>query len=230
VKRVAVCLFAFGAATAAWAGPRIEFKETVFDFGVLPQGATVQRAVPFENTGDAPLEILSVQTSCGCTAALPAEKTVAPGRKSEIRLGYDSRGKVGEVTKIVTVLTTDPARPQVELTVQGLVAASGHPMLTGTQNLFEGSCRACHADRGLGKKGRDLFAADCALCHEHHKMGGVFIAPAAEDMARLSPRALRKTIAGGRPGTGMPAYLAKRGGPLSKRDIASLVTYLKSLH
>jgi len=229
LKRAGLFLLGFCAAAAAWAGPRADFPETTFDFGVLTQGATVQRAVPFENKGDAPLEILSVNTSCGCTAALPSERVVPPGGKSEILVGYDSRGKMGQINKVVTVQTNDPERPQVQLTVKGLVVASAHPEMTGTQNLFEGSCRACHADRGAGKKGRDLFAADCAMCHEHHKMGGHFIAALPEDMAAFSEKYLRQVIADGKPGTSMPAYSKKHGGPLDKREIESLVRFLKEL-
>jgi mono/diheme cytochrome c family protein len=194
---------------------------------VLVQGATAQHAFAFKNTGDAPLEIKDAHTSCGCTAALPAERVVPPGGQSAIQVTYDSRGKIGSVHKSVFVETNDLDHPVVELVIKGLVAPSQHPAMTGAQNLFEGSCRACHADRGIGKTGQALFAADCAMCHEHHKMKGTFIAAAPEDMAGLPARSLRRTIAQGREGTSMPAFHKSRGGPLSDPEIASLVKFIK---
>ncbi len=209
--------------------PRIVFEDRIFDFGVLLQGATAQNSFVFRNAGKAPLEIRSVTSSCGCTAALPDQKTVPPGGKSAIRVQYDSRGKVGEVHKTVRVQSNDPEERVVHLVVRGMVAPSEHMDRTGAQNLFTGSCRTCHVDQGRGKKGGDLYRADCAMCHEHHKMGGKFIAPAAEDMAGLPARELRRVISEGRDGTSMPAYHKARGGPLTEKDISSLVKHILGL-
>lgn len=218
------------AAVDASAEPQVKFDNTVFDFGVLIQGATAQHSFGLKNTGRDPLEIESVTTSCGCTAALPTERRVRPGGRSQIDVTYDSRGKMGETHKVVRVATNDPKEPVVHLVVRGLVVPSEHSEMTGTQNLLQGSCKTCHVDRGFEKLGADLYRADCAMCHERHKMGdGPMIAPAAEDMARLSSQSLRKTIAEGRPGTSMPAYHVSKEGPLSDKEIKSLVKYIKSL-
>lgn len=134
---------------------------------------------------------------------------------------------MGDISKTVIVRSNDPEDPVVHLLVRGLVVPSQHPEITGPQNLLQGTCKSCHVDRGMGKSGEDLYRADCAMCHEHHKMGGRFLAPAAEDLARLSARDLRKTIADGRENTSMPAYHTSRGGPLADKDIDSLVDFIR---
>jgi mono/diheme cytochrome c family protein len=214
---------------SSWAEPRprLEFEETAFDFGVLIQGATVQHLYNFKNKGDSPLVIESVSTSCGCTAAVVSDPVIKPGASSQIKAGYDSHGKFGNVQKFIVVHSNDPEKRTVNLVISGLVVESEHPQRTGTQNLFQGSCVSCHAERGYGKSGKLLYMADCAMCHEHHTMGGKFIAPSAEDMARMPKKQLRKIIRTGREGTSMPAYHKSRGGPLYDEDIASLVKYLK---
>lgn len=212
----------------ASAAPQIEFQETEFNFGVLVQGATAQHVFAFKNAGDAALSIDNVQTSCGCTAALPGERLLPPGATSQIVVTYNSAGKMGEIHKTVVVHSNDPEKPRTQLLVKGLVTPSMHPEMTGTKNLFEGSCRTCHVDRGVGTMGRELYLADCAMCHEHHKMGGHFVARAAEELGALDKRLLKKAITAGKEGTSMPAFHKKRGGPLDSRQIESLVEYLKS--
>jgi cytochrome c553 len=217
-------------AAATQAAPRAKFDERIFDFGVLIQGATAQHSFGLKNTGKDVLHIESVSSSCGCTAALPAERDVPPGGRSRIDVTYDSRGKMGEIHKVVRVKTNDPEEPVQHLTVKGLVVPSEHPDMTGAQNLLQdANCRTCHVDRGAGKMGQDLYLASCAMCHENHKRGGHRIAAAADEMSVLDERSLRSGIADGREGTSMPAYHKSKGGPLSDKEIKSLVRYIKSV-
>jgi cytochrome c553 len=208
-------------------GPRIQFDRDEFDFGVLPQGATVQYRFDFRNGGSTPLNLGEVVTSCGCTAALATDKVVPPGGKSAVTVTFDSRGKMGDVVKVVRVSSDDARKPVYLLTMKGVVMASAHPEMTGPQNLFAGDCRRCHADRGQGKMGAELYAADCAMCHENHTRGGGHkIAPSAGEMAALPPAALKALIAEGRGNSSMPGFAEGRGGPLTPKQIKSLVKFL----
>jgi len=49
-------------------GPIITFEEDSFDFGDIYQGDKVAHTFKFENSGNQPLIITNVQTTCGCTA------------------------------------------------------------------------------------------------------------------------------------------------------------------
>jgi len=208
------------------AHPRIRFEKLEYDFGILRQGATVAHTFTFENQGASRLEISSVQSSCGCTAVLSSGRNVEPGEKSTIEVQYDSRGKLGRVHKVVQVYSNDPKSPIVYLSMNGEVTPSEHPEMTGTRNLFEGSCRHCHADRGTRKRAAALYSADCAMCHENHHRGGNFIAPDAARLGRLSRRRIRSVVLKGRRGTSMPAFGEDRGGPLSAEQVESLVEFL----
>ena len=46
---------------------KIEFKTDVIDYGTIEKGADGVRTFEFTNTGDAPLIITKVSSSCGCT-------------------------------------------------------------------------------------------------------------------------------------------------------------------
>jgi hypothetical protein len=107
---------------ALWAGPRVEFVETQFDFGVLPQGSTVTHTFSLKNSGDSPLTIESVQTTCGCTAATPTNTLIAPGELAQIQVSFDSQGRLGDMLKHVRVQTNDPDQSLSLLTMAGTVA------------------------------------------------------------------------------------------------------------
>ena len=46
---------------------KIEFKTEVIDYGTIEKGADGVRVFEFTNTGNAPLIISNVKSTCGCT-------------------------------------------------------------------------------------------------------------------------------------------------------------------
>lgn len=97
-------------------------REPDFDFGEVLEGETVTHSFAIENTGMAPLKVLSVRTSCGCTNAERPD-TVAPGASGPVVVKANTRGYGGRVfRKTITVTTDDPKRPQIRLHLSGKVA------------------------------------------------------------------------------------------------------------
>ncbi len=72
---------------------------------------------PFKNTGDKPVTVTSVQTSCGCTTATLEKKTYAPGESGELKAQIDLRNRNGMQDKTVTVTTDDAPDAPVLLTL-----------------------------------------------------------------------------------------------------------------
>lgn len=107
------------------AGPKIEFSEREHDFGTFAEGSEVRHDFVFRNAGDAPLRILSVKTSCGCTAAAASPKPVKPGKTGKIDVSYDSRGRAGLFHKEVRVTSDDPSSPTVDLQIHGQAMPAG---------------------------------------------------------------------------------------------------------
>ncbi len=102
--------------------PEIEFKETVFDFGVINQGDKIEHDFVFKNTGNADLEILNVDVSCGCTVPTFPFMPIAPGEEGKIGVIYNSTGKLGNQKPMITVVAnTRPARHKIYL--KGVVDA-----------------------------------------------------------------------------------------------------------
>jgi len=98
--------------------PVFEFDTRTFDFGIISQGEKVLHKYKFENIGETPLVIASVEGSCGCTVSKNWPKTpVRPGDSGEIEVEFNSENRSGTVAKHVTILAnTSPATTVLELT------------------------------------------------------------------------------------------------------------------
>lgn len=103
-------------ATASEKMPKITFAEKgIHDFGILTEGDTVEHIFKFTNTGEFPLIINNITASCGCTTPEWPREPVAPGATSSVRVRFNSRGKIGEQNKTITVIAnTDPAMTDLQ--------------------------------------------------------------------------------------------------------------------
>lgn len=99
--------------------PKITFAENgIYDFGNLIEGDTVEHVFAFTNTGEFPLIINNITASCGCTTPEWPREPVAPGAKSSVKLRFDSRGKMGEQSKTITIFAnTNPSTTDLQFKV-----------------------------------------------------------------------------------------------------------------
>ena len=58
---------------------KIEFKTEVIDYGTIEKGADGVRVFEFTNTGNAPLIISNVKSTCGCTVPKKPKGPIMPG-------------------------------------------------------------------------------------------------------------------------------------------------------
>ncbi len=93
MKKIAIiALIAFiGLVQQANAQAKIEFKTDVIDYGEIAKGSDGVRTFEFTNTGDAPLIISNVKSSCGCTVPSKPDGPIAPGESSVIDVKYDTK-------------------------------------------------------------------------------------------------------------------------------------------
>jgi hypothetical protein len=82
---------------------RIEFDNPNHDFGEITEGEVVSHVFKFKNTGSMPLQIVNVDVTCGCTVASKPEDPIGAGKSGEIKVDFNSAGKVGINKKYVTV-------------------------------------------------------------------------------------------------------------------------------
>ncbi|HVG40317.1 MAG TPA: DUF1573 domain-containing protein [Chitinophagaceae bacterium] len=107
--------FAFvQAQTEAAPADVLAVKETVYDFGKIPQGKPVYHFFEIVNTGNKPLKLDNVQASCGCTTPEWSHDEIAPGASSKIKVGYNSATE-GVFDKFITVQYNGSTTKQIRI-------------------------------------------------------------------------------------------------------------------
>jgi len=81
---------------------KIEFKQKEIDYGNIDKNSDGTRVFEFTNTGDAPLIINRVKSSCGCTVPSKPNKPIMPGQTEKIVVKYNTH-RVGPFRKTITV-------------------------------------------------------------------------------------------------------------------------------
>lgn len=84
-------------------GPEITFEKSSKDFGDITQGDKVEHVFKLENTGNAPLVISNVAATCGCTVPSWPKEPIAPGKSAEIKVSFNSAGKMGKQNSVVRI-------------------------------------------------------------------------------------------------------------------------------
>ncbi len=101
--------------------PKVSITPESFNFGTIKQGEKVNYTFKLTNQGKTPLIIRKIRSSCGCTAVMPQEKIVKPGKSTELKVTFDSTHKKGAQNKSITVITNDPKNDRKVLWVRGNV-------------------------------------------------------------------------------------------------------------
>ena len=112
-------------------GPSIEFDSVNKVVSKVTDGEIITQVFKFTNKGDAQLEILAVEPTCGCTTALPVPNKLAPGQTGQIEVKITTTGLAAQLTtvtesvpmsKTIIVKTNDAKQPQVVLTVNSNIS------------------------------------------------------------------------------------------------------------
>ena len=100
--------------------PEISFEKTVIDYGTVNKGDNGVREFVFKNSGNAPLIISNVKSTCGCTIPKKPEKPILPGESEKIHVKYDTK-RVGFIRKSITVTSNAASSPTTILKIKGQV-------------------------------------------------------------------------------------------------------------
>ena len=79
------------------------FREYQHDFGKVSEGEKLSYTFIFNNKGTSDLIISSATTTCGCTVPKYDKKPIAPGANGNMEVVFDTSGRSGMQTKIITV-------------------------------------------------------------------------------------------------------------------------------
>jgi len=106
--------FVFCLCASSALAQQLTWDKTEQSFDATPQDKSVVARYKFTNTGNEPIKIQSVLTSCGCTSAALAKTEYAPGESGEIAVNFVFGGHTGRQTKSIMVSTSAaPGQPVV---------------------------------------------------------------------------------------------------------------------
>jgi len=114
--------------------PKVEILEKTYDFGKISLKDVAKHDFKIKNVGKSPLVITDIMTSCHCTTALlkisgqpdsPEFSMAINGWKGEIAEGEEATLEAiykpavmpvnGQVSRVVTFTTNDPANKKVQI-------------------------------------------------------------------------------------------------------------------
>lgn len=120
VATLTAALLAACAAADQVVGPRLEVVQEL-DFGSIWHGEPCELSIDLKNVGDAPLEIVEVRSSCGCTTGTPEKMRLEAGESTPLRVTYDTKRGVRSVTQNLTIITNDPGQRERVVAIRGEV-------------------------------------------------------------------------------------------------------------
>lgn len=83
--------------------PVLEFDKKEHDFGEIEAKTSVETTFNYKNTGDAPLVITDIKSSCGCTVPQDWSRLpLAPGESGKFSVKFNGSGS-NKITKTITV-------------------------------------------------------------------------------------------------------------------------------
>jgi len=109
---------------------KIEFKSETVDYGEIAKGSDGVRVFEFTNTGDEPLIITKVKSTCGCTVPSKPDGPIAPGESNVIKVKYDTK-RVGPIRKTITVYS-NAVQSTMSLKIKGKILEEGQSVLEKT--------------------------------------------------------------------------------------------------
>jgi len=106
-------------------GAKIEFKKEVYDYGSIyaNSGHDGLAEFVFINTGNEPLVLTNVKTSCGCTSPFWQKEPVMPGDSGKVVLKYTTLQHPHTINKSATVQSNAINNPTMVIRIIGSVIA-----------------------------------------------------------------------------------------------------------
>jgi hypothetical protein len=93
----------------------LSWDKPVQEFHMVPEDKAVTAHFTFKNTGNEPVTIKRVTTSCGCTSAKMTKATYAPGEAGDIEVKFTFGFRRGAQRKLVSVMSADKQEWRLDL-------------------------------------------------------------------------------------------------------------------
>jgi hypothetical protein len=104
--------------------PKAVVDKDRYDFGTLDIASKGTHDFAFTNAGKAPLKLALGATSCRCAVGELAQEEIPPGGSTKVTVTWKPLERPGPYEQTAKILTNDPGRREVTLTVAGRFTAA----------------------------------------------------------------------------------------------------------
>jgi hypothetical protein len=102
--------------------PRVEIVGgEEHDFGVMEPNSKGEHAFVVKNTGEYPLSLEVIGSTCKCTIGELEKSELAPGEETQINLAWEVKSAGEDFGQSATLKTNDPTRGELSLKIKGKV-------------------------------------------------------------------------------------------------------------
>tara|TARA_B100000683_G_scaffold61589_1_gene59934 strand:+ start:76 stop:552 length:477 start_codon:yes stop_codon:yes gene_type:complete len=114
--------------------PVMTFDKKVHDFGTIMDGEAQETVFSYTNTGEAPLVITEIKSTCGCTVPQDWSRApLLPGESSQFTVKFNGKG-MNKTSKTVTIKAntqrgTESVRISAFINKPGGVAPPAGPII-----------------------------------------------------------------------------------------------------
>lgn len=91
------------------------------NFGTMKQGTERNHAFQFKNTGNAPLTLKVLRSTCKCTIGTLEKSVLEPGETAGVKLTWRAEGVLNDFEQTATIETNDPRQLEVQLVIKGKI-------------------------------------------------------------------------------------------------------------
>jgi len=106
--------------TAVPDGPEMVLNKDIHDYGTIVQNANGISHFTITNTGNKPLILANVKSSCGCTVPKWSKEPIMPGESTEIDVKY-ATNRIGPINKSITITSNATNSPTKVIRIKGKV-------------------------------------------------------------------------------------------------------------
>jgi len=101
--------------------PKLVLSEGEVDFNRIKANMPVSKIITVTNEGAQPLHIRKILSNCDCLTFSLSEEELAPGKKADLVLTFDPKGRRGIDHRTLSIFSNDPLSPTRTLVIKSRI-------------------------------------------------------------------------------------------------------------
>lgn len=119
-------------------GPEITVDKEIHDYGIVVQNGDGLSHFTVTNSGNEPLILSNVKSSCGCTVPKWTREPIKPGETTVIDVKY-ATNRIGPINKSITIVSNAVNSPTKILRIKGKVITAADADASPVKEQAEGA-------------------------------------------------------------------------------------------